>query len=169
MTSTSSDRIVRLEQIISSRQDWLFRFAYMRIGNRADAEDVVQNTFMKVFQSLDRMTSTDELERYLMQSVSNACKDYFRRRSVVTVSLTEAEQLAEHDADSAIHEEYLRISRLLDDLPPEQSEVIRLKCYDGLTFKDISVMEGIPEATAKSRYRYGITNIQNKLKVKVKN
>ena len=163
MTSALSYKISRLEQIINSRQDWLFRFAYMRIGNRADAEDVVQNTFMKVFQSLDRLTSTDELEKYLMQSVCNACKDYFRRRSVVKVSLTEAEQLTEHDPDSAIHEEYLRISRLLDDLPPEQSEVIRLKCYDGLTFKDISVMEGIPEATAKSRYRYGIMNIQKKL------
>lgn len=158
-----SNKISRLEQVISSRQDWLFRFAYMRIGNRADAEDVVQNTFLKVFQKLDRLTSTDELERYLIQSVSNACKDYFRCKSIRTVALTEAEQLAEHDPDSAIHEEYLRISRLLDDLPPEQSEIIRLKCYDGLTFKDISVMEGIPEATAKSRYRYGIMNIQKKL------
>lgn len=163
MALALSDRICRLEHIVSSRQDWLFRFAYMRIGNRADAEDVVQNTFLKVFQSLDRLSSTDELEKYLMQSVSNACKDYFRRKQLHTVAVSEAETLLDHDDDSAIHEEYLRICRLLDSLPPEQSEVIRLKCYDGLTFKDIAFMEDIPEATAKSRYRYGITYIKNKL------
>ena len=161
-----SDKISRLEQVISSRQDWLFRFAYMRIGNRADAEDVVQNTFLKVFQSLGRLASTDELDLYLLQSVSNACKDYFRGKPLRTVALTEVEQIAGNDPDSAIHDEYLRIACLLDSLPPEQSEVIRLKCYDGLTFKDIAFMEGIPEATAKSRYRYGIMNIQSKLKVK---
>lgn len=163
MTTGNTQRINKLEELIRSRQNWLFRFAYMRTGNRADAEDIVQNVFLKVFQSLNKLVNVEELESYLLRSVSNACKDYYRKKRPDVVSLSESVQVPDKDDDSGIHDEYLRICRLLDALPPEQSEVIRLKCYDGLTFKEIAMMENIPEATAKSRYRYGITNIQNSI------
>ena len=57
----------------------------------------------------------------------------------------------------------MRINKMLDDLPPEQAETLRLKCYDGLTFKQIGELQEIPEATVKSRYRYAITALKAKL------
>jgi RNA polymerase sigma-70 factor (ECF subfamily) len=68
--------------------------------------------------------------------------------------------------DRQIHEEYIRINCLLDSLPLEQSEIVRLKCYDNLTFKQIAELQDIPEATAKSRYRYAILHIQQRIKKK---
>ena len=82
------------------------------------------------------------------------------------VTLDRAEQVAVNEADRQIHEEFLRVNRLLDSLPPEQSEIVRLKCYDSLTFKQIAELQGIPEATAKSRYRYAIIRIQQQIKEK---
>ena len=82
------------------------------------------------------------------------------------VTLDRAEQVAVNEGDRQIHEEYLRVSRLLDSLPPEQSEIVRLKCYDDLTFKQIAELQGIPEATAKSRYRYAIIHIQQRINKK---
>ena len=46
-----------LERIVTERQDWLFRFAYMRIGIREDAEDVVQDALLSVFRRLRGQTS----------------------------------------------------------------------------------------------------------------
>lgn len=80
------------------------------------------------------------------------------------VSIDEIEDIPACEADRPIYEEYRRIRLLLDGLPPEQSEIVRLKCYDGLTFRLISELLEIPEATAKSRYRYAIKHIQERLK-----
>ena len=72
--------------------------------------------------------------------------------------------MTEGDGDRQIHEEFVRISRMLEDLPEEQAETVRLKCYDGLTFRQIAELKEIPEPTVKSRYRYAILNIQKRLR-----
>ena len=61
------------------------------------------------------------------------------------------------------NEEYLRITALARTLPPEQREVLYMKCIDGLKFREISDILDIPEATVKSRYRYAIQAIQKQL------
>lgn len=158
--------LTELERIVVERQDWLFRFAYMRIGIREDAEDVVQESLLSVFRRLREQTGIGNVEQYVIRAVSNACTDYFRRKPMQVVTLDKAGQVSVGEADSQIHEEFVRISRLLDTLPPEQSEIVRLKCYDDLTFKQIAELQDIPEATAKSRYRYAIMHIQQRIKKK---
>lgn len=152
----------KLQQILAQKKDWLFRFAYMRLGNREDAEDVIQDVFLKFFQIIDKLDHVEEMEKYLSRSISNACKDFLRRKTYSTIPIDEISETCDDD-DSSLHDEYLRIQRLLQSLPLEQSEVIRLKCHDNLTFKEIADIENIPEATAKSRYRYGIMSIQKSL------
>ena len=158
--------LTELERIVVERQDWLFRFAYMRIGIREDAEDVVQESLLSVFRRLREQTGIGNVEQYVIRAVSNACTDYFRRKPMQVVTLDKAGQVSVGEADSQIHEEFVRISLLLDTLPEEQSEIVRLKCYDELTFKQIAELQGIPEATAKSRYRYAIMHIQQRIKKK---
>jgi RNA polymerase sigma-70 factor (ECF subfamily) len=158
--------LTELERIVVERQDWLFRFAYMRIGIREDAEDVVQESLLSMFRRLREQTGICNVEQYVIRAISNACTDYFRRKPMQVVTLDKAGQVSVGEADSQIHEEFVRISRLLDSLPPEQSEIVRLKCYDDLTFKQIAELQGIPEATAKSRYRYAIIHIQQRINKK---
>ncbi len=166
MNKETEQILAELERIVTERQDWLFRFAYMRIGIREDAEDVVQDALLSVFRRLKEKTQMDSVEQYVIRAVSNTCTDYFRRKPMQVVTLDKAEQVAVSEADRQIHEEYLRVSRLLDTLPPEQSEIVRLKCYDDLTFKQIAELQDIPEATAKSRYRYAIIHIQQRINKK---
>ena len=166
MSKETEQILTELERIVAERQDWLFRFAYMRIGIREDAEDLVQEVLLSVFRRLREKTQMDSVEQYVIRAISNACTDYFRRKPLLMVTLDKAEQVAVSEADRQIHDEYLRVSRLLDTLPAEQSEIVRLKCYDELTFKQIAELQDIPEATAKSRYRYAILHIQQRIKKK---
>jgi RNA polymerase sigma-70 factor (ECF subfamily) len=165
--SAETDKLLKeLERIVAERQDWLFRFAYMRIGIREDAEDLVQEVLLSVFRRLREKTQMDNMEQYIIRAISNACTDYFRRKSLRVVELDKAREVPVGESDRQIHEEYVRISRLLESLPPEQREIVRLKCYDELTFKQIAELQDIPEATAKSRYRYAIMHLQQMIKKK---
>ena len=166
MNKETEQLLKELERIVEERQDWLFRFAYMRIGIREDAEDVVQEVLLSVFRRLREKTSMDNVEQYLIRAISNACTDYSRRKQLKIVPIGMAEQVAASEGDRQIHEEFTRINRLLGLLPLEQSEMVRLKCYDDLTFKQIAELQDIPEDTAKSRYRYAIQHLQQMMKKK---
>lgn len=164
MSASPNEQSIKvLEKLVTERQDWLFRFAYMRIGKREDAEDIVQEVFMSLFQMIRIGKDIKELDRYMIRSVSNACHDYKRQQMKRAVSIDKVQNIPVCETDGQIHEEFLRINRLLDDLPAEQSETVRLKCYDNLTFRQIAELQGISEATVKSRYRYAIVHIQKRL------
>ncbi|MDO4959250.1 MAG: sigma-70 family RNA polymerase sigma factor [Prevotellaceae bacterium] len=166
MSKETEQKIVELERIVAERQDWLFRFAYMRIGRREDAEDLVQEVFLKLFKAMNKSGEVDDIERYLIRSISNACHDYFRRKRQTMIPIDETLQITVDESDKQIHEEFMRINKMLDDIPPEQAETLRLKCYDGLTFKQIGELQDIPEATVKSRYRYAITTLSKRVNSK---
>ncbi|MDO5481435.1 MAG: RNA polymerase sigma factor [Bacteroidaceae bacterium] len=166
MNEETEQLLPELERIVVERQDWLFRFAYIRIGVREDAEDVVQEVLLNVFRRLREKMHVESLEQYVIRSISNACHDYFRRKPLKVVPIDEARHVPVNEGDQHIHEEYVRINQLLDALPEEQAEIVRLKCYDELTFKQIAELQDISEATAKSRYRYAIMHIQQMLKKK---
>ena len=164
MNEGTEQLLMELERIVEERQDWLFRFAYMRIGIREDAEDVVQEALLSVFRRLREKTRMDNDGLYVIRAVSNACTDYLRRKPLRMVNLNEAKEIPVSEGDRQIHEEFVRINKILDSLPAEQAELVRLKCYDDLTFRQIAELQNIPEATAKSRYRYAIMHIQQMLK-----
>ncbi len=153
-----------LERLVTAEQDRLFRSAYMRIGNREDAEDVVQDVFLQLFRSNTDLTQIQNLQCYLIRSVHNACTRWQQKKAVDFRPIEDAITVPCPTDDRDIHEEYLRINNLLDQLPSEQAEVLRLKCIDGLKFREIAEFLNIPESTAKSRYRYVIENIHKLLK-----
>lgn len=164
MDSTSQQtRLKQLERIVVQEQDKLFKFAYLRIGNRDDAEDLVQNVLLKLFCSEEHLNSIRNLEQYLFKSLHNQCLDYFRKKNIQLLPIDEATLIPDHEEDQEIFDEYLRIAKLLNTLPAEQQEVIRLRCTDQCKFKDIAKILGISLATVKSRYRYAIQHLQNSL------
>lgn len=154
-----------LETIIDRRQDDLFRFAFFRLGSRAEAEDAVQEVFLKLFSSECDLTKVRDVERYLFKAIANRCADYHRRRRKAPVPL---EQLPRQSAEPPCGEdemqrEYARICGLLSGLPPEQAEVIRMKTSDNLTFRQIAEITDTSEATVKSRFRYGIGKLRESI------
>ena len=162
MTDKTQQWLNELERLIVKEQDMLFRFAYMRVGSRADAEDIVQDVFLKFFRSSEGLCSVRNVKHYLIRSISNACKDFHRRKQD-NLPLEKADKEIVSDDDLKMHEEYLRITELARTLPQEQKEILYMKCIDGLKFREIADILEIPQATVKSRYRYAIQGIQKQL------
>ena len=162
MTDKTQQRLNELEILIVKEQDMLFRFAYMRVGSRADAEDIVQDVFLKFFRSSEDLCSVRNVKHYLIRSISNACRDFHRRKQD-NLPLEKADKEIVSNDDLKMHEEYLRITELAGRLPQEQKEILYMKCIDGLKFREIADILEIPQATVKSRYRYAIQGIQKQL------
>lgn len=152
-----------LEQIVERQQGRLFRFAYFRTGSRADAEDIVQEVLLRLFRSECDLSHVDDVEHYLMRAIANRCCDYHRRPREATLPAEKAAALPDTPDDDALSEEYARIARLLETLPEEQAEVIRLKTSDSLTFVQIARILGASESTVKSRFRYGIRKLREQM------
>ena len=150
-----------LERIVDRRQDSLYRFAYIRTGSQADAEDIVQDVLLRLFHSDCNLDRIDDVERYLWRAIANRCCDYHRHRRNATLPTERAAALADDSGDQELREEYERIAGLLATLPEEQAEVIRLKTSDSLTFARIAEITGTTEATVKSRFRYGIGKLRS--------
>ena len=69
MNEETEQLLSELERIVVERQDWLFRFAYMRIGIREDAEDVVQEVLLNVFRHLQEKLHVESVEQYVIRPI----------------------------------------------------------------------------------------------------
>lgn len=103
---SNGQQIEEFERLVTERQDWLFRFAYMRIGRREDAEDVVQEALMALFNKMRKDKGIGNIDAYIIRSISNACIDYHRRKRHKVVGIEEIEDMTEGDGDRQIHEEF---------------------------------------------------------------
>jgi RNA polymerase sigma-70 factor (ECF subfamily) len=158
----SNKRYKRLEAVIEQNQDYLFRFAYFRIGNREDAEDILQDIFLKLFEKEFIIENDESMRMYLYRMVYNACIDWHRHKQQEPIPLEQVQ--VTDDEEQALQEEYHRIWKMLSCLPPEQADVITMHLTDGLTFVEIAKVTETPETTIKSRFKSGIDKLRKRLK-----
>lgn len=158
MKNHTPECLKELEELVDSCREPLFRFAFFRLGSRMDAEDVIQDAFLKWASRPER--TVGHPRAYLFRMVSNGCCDRRRRRT----PLVPLDQLTAPSDESAeereAHEEARRIEALLDKLPPEQAETIRLHTYASLRFTEIAEVLRCPVSTVKSRFGSGIEKLK---------
>ena len=152
-----------LGRIIDVYQDSLFRFAFFRIGSLADSQDIVQNVFLKMYEDRFDISKIDNLKNYLFRCISNSCSNYLRKKKThSSVSLDSiVVKTAEEDTDE-IAKEYERIAKMMESIPEEQAEVIRMRTIDSLAFTEIADILDIPVTTVKSRFKYGVDKLKSK-------
>ncbi|MCX6222869.1 MAG: RNA polymerase sigma factor [Bacteroidia bacterium] len=164
-------KLVELEKVITKFQDQLFRFAFFRTGCFADSQDIVQEVFIKMYHENGNLHAVNNIKNYLYRSISHACIDYQRKsrklnfepldKTVLPVNMYEKD--ASHNLIQI--EEYNRLENILCELPGEQSETIRLKFFDNLSFVEIAIILEVPVTTIKSRFKYGIEKLKNKIAI----
>ena len=140
----------------------LFCYACYHLGSAEEAEDMLQDLFITLCKTPGIVESTNNLKSYIFRSLANSCTTLLRQRNklhLVQLDTNEAEE-QELSEPQNFEQEYTMINSLLNTIPQEQSEVIRLHIHAERTFKEISEILEIPESSAKSRYRYGIEKLR---------
>ena len=155
------------EELVNEHSDHLFTIAYNMLGSKEDAEDMVQETFLKVYRSIERFYSLDRNATIalLVICTKNTVRDFYRKnqRRIKTTALMiedENEEEMEHDiADATLAPEHILISReniqrfaqYIDALPEGQRHAILMKYKYNAKDKEIAQMMGITETAFSSR------------------
>jgi RNA polymerase sigma-70 factor, ECF subfamily len=153
--------------LVAAYSDRLVRYAFRQLGNRQDAEDAVQEVFVRAFADRSNRSEVAAVGPYLYRAVNNACTDLLRRRGAAAVFREEVEVeslLAGASGPTEIAEAAegaRRAESLLRRLPEEQAEAIRLRVFDGLRLAEIATVLGCPMNTVCSRLRYGFQKLRS--------
>lgn len=148
--------------------DPMLTIAMNLLGDSAAAEDVVQEVFVKFVESLPRFTLRGSLKGFLATCVANRARDVLRQRARRQDRPLEAAAGAIDGGRGPIalveSSEQLQILRNgLAALPYEQREVITLRHWGGLKFKEIAACQGAAVQTVQSRYAYGMEKLRGLL------
>jgi RNA polymerase sigma-70 factor, ECF subfamily len=157
---------------IASHENWrncfaevapgLLLFARQWVHSAADAEDVVQEAFVKFWRRNHNIFN----RALLYSAVRSIALDFVRR----DVRRARREATVVSDAEQSIEPHFeleddtqLALATAVDSLPRDQREVLVLKIWNDLTFGEIAVTLGISQNTAASRYRYALSNLKKNL------
>ena len=149
-----------VSRIIEENLDYLVRFAYFRLGNRGDAEDLVYDAVLKFLERNNEKIKAESIRLYLFRIVYNLCLDYSRKQKLEMVPIGDLD-VADTIDEVLDLEETDRINAILDSLPLREADIIRMNVVDGLSFVEISSILSIPQSTAKSRYKPGMDKLRN--------
>lgn len=146
------------EEIVRTHSGRVYRLAYRLTGNRHDAEDLTQETFVRVFRSLHTY-SPGTFEGWLHRITTNLFLDQARRRQRVRIEPIgdDSERWSSPDLlatpERAFEAAHLDrdVQRALDELPPEYRAAVVLCDIEGLSYEEIAATLGIKLGTVRSR------------------
>lgn len=160
-----------LEILIKRHQQRLYRFIYSKVQDRDVTEDLFQDTFIKVVRTLKKGNYNEEGKflPWVMRIAHNLVIDYFRKSNrMPSFKNTDDFDIFSVLGDGSLNAEkkliqaqiYNDVRELVDELPKEQKEVLVMRMYKDMSFKEISENTGVSINTALGRMRYALINMR---------
>lgn len=160
------------ETLLSRYKQRIFSFIYSKIKDRDLADDIFQETFIKVIKTLKKGTYNDEgrFLSWVMRIAHNLIVDHFRRKQRMPMYETHdaevdvfyrvsepSQNIEDLLIDSQIKED---LNTLMLELPENQLEVLRMRLYQDMSFKEIAERTNVSINTSLGRMRYGLINLR---------
>ena len=160
-----------LEVLVKRHKQRIYSFIYSKIYDRDVAEDIFQDTFIKVIRTLKRGSYNEEGKflPWVMRIAHNLVIDYFRKNNRMPkfdnsgeFSIFSVLSDTSLNAEKAIIKDQVEsdVRRLIEELPEDQKEVLVMRMYNDMSFKEISERTGVSINTALGRMRYALINMR---------
>ncbi|MCO6163782.1 RNA polymerase sigma factor [Flavobacterium sp. NRK F7] len=160
-----------LSILIERHQSKIYGFIYTKIQDRDICDDVFQDTFIKVIKTLKSKSYNEEGKflPWVMRIAHNLIIDYFRKSKKMPMQRDNEEySVFSYLTDTNLNVEdqiildqvEYDLSRLIDELPEDQKEVLQMRIYQDLSFKEIADSTGVSINTALGRMRYALMNLR---------
>jgi RNA polymerase sigma-70 factor (ECF subfamily) len=158
--------------LLERYKDNLYSYIYYFVRNSETAEDVFQETFMKAIVTMrqGRYNDNGKFSAWLRRIAHNLIIDTFRQEkneNMVScdepdINILNSVELSEGTVESAMVTDQILtdVRRLVDSLPDEQREVVEMRYYRDLSFKEIAELTGVSINTSLGRMRYAILNMR---------
>ncbi|MBK8506747.1 MAG: sigma-70 family RNA polymerase sigma factor [Saprospiraceae bacterium] len=165
------------EELLNRHRSKIYTSIYLFVKEQSLAEDIFQEVFIKIINTLrsGKYNHEGKFVQWAMRIAYNMCVDQFRRKKrrpqvaptesfdIFDVLHVSEENMETTMIKSQTHE---RIRHLVDSLPPEQREVVILRHYADMSFKEISQLTRVSINTALGRMRYALINIRKMVEEK---
>jgi len=159
------------EILMTRHKQRVYNFIFSKVLNKDIAEDIFQDTFIKVINTLKRGKYNEEGKflPWVMRIAHNLIIDHFRRnKRMPTFKNTDEFDIFSVLGDGELNAEKLLIKeqilldvrRVIDELPEDQKEVLVMRMYKDMSFKEISECTGVSINTALGRMRYALINMR---------
>lgn len=149
--------------IVKKYRTPLFRLGLKLIGNLSQVDDILQDTFIKAFKSLNKFEGRSSFKSWLYQIFMNTLRNSLRGRHMISIDKL---QIPTHfDSDKNIQKRQIAelIENAIKTLPPKQKMAVSLRVYEDLSFDEISTIMNCPYDTAKANFRHGLLKLKTLL------
>lgn len=165
-----------IETLIHRYKNKVYTYILLTVRDQQLAEDIFQDTFLKVIKSLTdgRYQENGRFLQWVMRIAHNLVIDHFRHEKQINTVSSEKYEFdlfnSQKFSDQTIEDEIIDfqitkdIRRLVDELPEDQKEIILLRHYGGLSFKEIADQTNVSINTALGRMRYALINLRKIIK-----
>lgn len=160
-----------LSTLINRHQSKIYGFIYSKISDRDISNDIFQDTFIKVIKTLKSKSYNEEGKflPWVMRIAHNLMIDHFRKSKKMPM-FRETEEFSifsimsddSPSIENKIIQEQVEIDlkKLIEELPADQKEVLVMRMYQDMSFKEISEITGVSINTALGRMRYALMNLR---------
>jgi RNA polymerase sigma-70 factor (ECF subfamily) len=147
--------------------DRIHHYLMVFLGSKEDAEDALQETFTRLARNCKRLAKVENLTAYIFTIARNeALRLAGRRKNAKSLAgLAQKQRLFENvKKDDPQANDYAKAAAIaLDQLEPELREIVELKHFSSLTFREIADVTGCPQGTAATRYRTALEKMRTVL------
>ncbi len=165
-----------LDSLIARHKNRIFRFILMKVNSKEIAEDIFQDVFIKVIKTLKSGKKYNEEGKFISwvtRITHNLIIDYYRKKNNVLLNNDKYDiiELVNYTNDS-IEKDMINaqitndVKTLIEYLEKEQKEVLKMRIYNDMSFKEIAENTGVSINTALGRMRYAILNLRTLVKRK---
>jgi len=165
-----------VEVLIHRYKNRVFTYIYFTVKNQHLAEDIFQDTFVKVIKSLQEGKYQDNgrFVSWVMRIAHNLIIDHYRHEKQLNtcsnnnndIDLFNSAKYSDDTIEQVMVSNQVLddVRKLVDELPPDQREIILLRHYGGLSFKEIAEQTNVSINTALGRMRYALINMRKLIK-----
>jgi RNA polymerase sigma-70 factor, ECF subfamily len=161
-------------ELIGMYQQTIFKLAYKFFRDRDDAMEIVQETFIRVYQSLDKFNENDprtQFKNWVYRVAHNLCIDYYRKYKKQKAEMKDVfehseglRSLSENPAASHVQEQFRqKLEQTVMKLPRRQKMIFTMKHYSGLKHHEIAEALDLSVGTIKSLYHRSIQTLKKAL------
>ncbi len=165
------------EELLTRHKSEIYTSIYLFVKDQSLAEDIFQEVFIKIINTLrsGKYNHEGKFVQWAMRIAYNMCVDQFRRKKrrpqvspTETFDIFDVLHISDDNMETSMikSQTHQRVRQLVDMLPPEQREVVILRHYADMSFKEIAQLTRVSINTALGRMRYALINIRKMVEEK---
>jgi RNA polymerase sigma-70 factor (ECF subfamily) len=163
----TKDNEARLASLYDEYYDKIARYVYVRIGDRAEAEDIASEVFLKALESLKKYQERGApMQAWLFKIAHNLVVDHLRKvtkHKMVPIETIEIRDEADLEATAGMKMELERATMAMQSLTEEQKEVLRLRFFGGLTSREAGSLLNKSDGAIREMQRAALEKLRNLL------